>query len=63
METGSKTMYDSTWFPNSGASSSVIADYTNLNSGTEYTGQKKLHMGNGSGIYLAYWAFFCSILY
>lgn len=38
------------WFPDSGASTHVTADYSNINTGMNYNGQDRLHMGDGTGI-------------
>lgn len=45
-------VYDSLWFPDSGASSHVTADSKNILQGTEYNGPEQLHMGNGTSLLL-----------
>lgn len=37
----------SSWYPDSGATNHVSHDMSNLQSGSEYLGGKKLHLGNG----------------
>ncbi|KAL6332879.1 hypothetical protein AAG906_019391 [Vitis piasezkii] len=42
------------WFPDSGATNHVTHDLGNLNSGTEYNGNSKIHMGNGTGLEISH---------
>lgn len=42
------------WFSDSGASTHVTADYSNLHSSVNYNGQNKLHMGDGTSIPIQY---------
>lgn len=39
-------LYDSSWFPDLGASSHVTTDPSNVLQGTEYNGPEQLHMNN-----------------
>nr|KYP53124.1 hypothetical protein KK1_024946 [Cajanus cajan] len=51
MFAGSQNMvYDDQWYPDSGATNHLTPDLNNLGSKTEYTGQDKIHMGNGQAI-------------
>ncbi|KAF7815435.1 Retrovirus-related Pol polyprotein from transposon TNT 1-94 [Senna tora] len=47
------TICDSTWFPNSGATSHVTSDPSNLMSSMQYLGPEQLHMGNGTGLHIS----------
>ena len=42
------------WFPDSGATNHVTHDLGILNSGTEYNGNSKIHMGNGTGLEISH---------
>ncbi|KAL6334751.1 hypothetical protein AAG906_021410 [Vitis piasezkii] len=42
------------WFPDSGATNHVTHDLGNLNSGAEYNGNSKIHMGNGTGLKISH---------
>nr|KYP53212.1 Retrovirus-related Pol polyprotein from transposon TNT 1-94 [Cajanus cajan] len=51
MIAGSQNMvYDDQWYPDSGATNHLTSDLNNLGSKTDYTGQDKIHMGNGQAI-------------
>ena len=42
------------WFPDSRATNHVTHDLGNLNSGAEYNGNSKIHMGNGTGLKISH---------
>ena len=43
-----KFSYDSSWYPNSGATNHITLDIHNLMNKTEFVGQDKIMMGNGT---------------
>ncbi|KAF7801722.1 Retrovirus-related Pol polyprotein from transposon TNT 1-94 [Senna tora] len=45
-----ETLYDSAWYPNSGASNHITNDSTNLRTQQPYTGHEHVHTANGSGL-------------
>ena len=49
-----KDLQNCCWFPDSGATNHVTHDLGNLNSGAEYNGNSKIHMGNGTGLEISH---------
>ena len=42
--------YDSNWYPDSGATNHITPDIHNLMNKTEFVGQDKIMMGNGTSL-------------
>ena len=45
-----KSVANSSWYPDSGATNHLTLDESNLHSSTEYNGQQQIYMGNGKGL-------------
>ena len=50
----SKTMYDSSWYPNSEMTNVITTYITNLMTKTKFFGPNQVHMGNGKGLSIKY---------
>ena len=50
----SKTMYDSSWYPNSEMTNVLTIDITNLMTKTKFFGPNQVHIGNGKGLSINY---------
>ncbi|RVW93071.1 Retrovirus-related Pol polyprotein from transposon RE1 [Vitis vinifera] len=54
MVTTPEDLQNCCWFPDLGATNHVTHDLGNLNSGAEYNGNSKIHMGNGTGLKISH---------
>lgn len=52
-----ETVSNPCWYTDSGATHHVITDLSNLATRNEYSGMKKLHIGNGSNMFIAHTGF------